>query len=130
MTDDESLEIMMRAIAFATEIKESICVCVVDTGGLLNGFLRMRDAIPGAIDVSIKKARTASLFRMDSESIGKIIHRDGVNYTLSLTNGGLIGFGGGVVIYDDAAKVIGAVGVSGATAEIDNAIALAAAGRQ
>lgn len=130
MSDDKALETMARAIAFAVEIKEAICVCVVDTSGLLNGFIRMRDAISGAIDVSIKKARTASLFRMDSESIGKITHRDGVNYTLAFTNGGLIGFGGGVVIYDESARVIGAVGISGATAEIDNAIAPAAAGRQ
>lgn len=41
----------------------------------------------------------------------------------------MISFGGGVTIKDDSGKVIGAVGISGASVDQDQAIALYAAGR-
>ena len=59
-----------RAQALARELDFAINVAVVDEAGLLRGFLRMDGAVPGAIDVSIKKARTAALFRTDSLTLG------------------------------------------------------------
>lgn len=123
-------EVISRAFNAADNLDATICVSVVDKNGVLCGFRRMVDVIPGAIDVAFKKARTASLFRLDTDEIGKVMRLDGIAYTLEFTNGGLIGFGGGVVIYDNAARVVGAVGVSGATPEIDKQIALKAAGRE
>ncbi|UJH76199.1 heme-binding protein (plasmid) [Burkholderia cenocepacia] len=122
--------IISRAFKAADNLNATICISIVDKNGLLCGFRRMADVIPGAIDVAFKKARTASLFRIDTDEIGKVMRPDNIAYTLEFTNGGLIGFGGGVVIYDNAARVLGAVGVSGATPEIDNQIALKAAGRE
>ncbi|MNX65980.1 hypothetical protein D3C86_970580 [compost metagenome] len=89
----------------------------------------MDDAVPGAIDVSIKKARTAALFRTDSIQIGAAAQPGGPIYSLEATNGGLISFGGGVVLHDGNGNAIGAVGVAGATVDADQAIALTAAGR-
>jgi len=37
-------------------------IAVVDPSGLLVAFLRMDNAYPGSIDISIKKARTCVLF--------------------------------------------------------------------
>ncbi|THX64054.1 hypothetical protein D6D08_08069 [Aureobasidium pullulans] len=37
-------------------------IAVVDPSGLLVAFLRMDNAYPGSIDISIKKARTSVLF--------------------------------------------------------------------
>ena len=54
----------------------------------------MEDAIPGAIDVSLKKARTAALFRKDSADISSRAQPGGPIYTIEATNGGLITFGG------------------------------------
>ncbi|MFJ5483668.1 GlcG/HbpS family heme-binding protein [Pectobacterium actinidiae] len=118
-----------RARSLAREQSFSINVAVVDDSGLLRGFLRQDDAVPGAIDVSIKKARTAALFRTDSLELGAVAQPGGAIYTLEATNGGLISFGGGVVLHDAQGRAIGAVGVAGATVEADQAIALAAAGR-
>lgn len=84
----------------------------------------MEDAIPGAIDVSLKKARTAALFRNDSADIDSRAQPGGPIYTLEATNGGLISFGGGVMIKDQNGKVIGAVGISGASVDQDQAIAM------
>ncbi|RZZ86927.1 GlcG/HbpS family heme-binding protein [Pseudoxanthomonas winnipegensis] len=118
-----------RAQALARELDFAINVAVVDEAGLLRGFLRMDGAVPGAIDVSIKKARTAALFRTDSLTLGAAAQPGGAIYTLEATNGGLISFGGGVVLHDEHGHPIGAVGVAGATVETDQTLALHAAGR-
>lgn len=128
LTEATIQQAIERAQSLAREQGFSICISVVDDAGLLRGFLRMDDAVPGAIDVSIKKARTAALFRTDSGEIGAAAQPGGAIYTLEATNGGLISFGGGIVLHSDS-KVIGAVGVAGATVEADQAIALKAAGR-
>ncbi|CCG38063.1 heme-binding protein [Xanthomonas citri pv. mangiferaeindicae] len=120
--------VIERAQVCAREQHFAINIAVMDEAGLLRGFLRMDDAVPGAIDVSIKKARTAALFRTDSLELGVAAQPGGPIYTLEATNGGLISFGGGVVLRDED-RVIGAVGVAGATVEADQAIALYAAGR-
>lgn len=126
MLDQLSQEIMRRAISLANEQGFAICVSVVDDAGLLQAFVRMDDAIPGAIEVAIKKARTAALFRTDSAEIGVRAQPGGDIYSLEGTNGGLISFGGGIVLRDSRGKVIGGLGISGATVEADQAIALAA----
>ncbi|MDR6676116.1 GlcG/HbpS family heme-binding protein [Pseudomonas oryzihabitans] len=129
LTDVLTQQIIDRAQALAREQGFSICISVVDDAGLLSGFLRMQDAVPGAIDVSLKKARMAALFRTDSGEIGVAAQPGGALYTLEASNGGLVGFGGGVVLHGPAGQVIGALGIAGATLAADQAIALAAAGR-
>jgi len=119
--------IISRARILAKEHGFSVCISIVDASGLQAGFFRMDDAIPGSIDVAIKKARTAALFRINSEVIGVGAQPGGPIYSLEATNGGLISFGGGVVIRDAGGKVIGAIGVSGATVEGDQVIASGAA---
>ncbi|GEC03242.1 hypothetical protein SSP24_08970 [Streptomyces spinoverrucosus] len=102
-------------------------ISVCDRAAHLAGFLRMDGAILGTIDVAHRKARTAALFEADSGALGKVAHPDGPSYMVEHTNGGLINFGGGVVIKDADGVVIGAVGVSGASVEEDEIIARAAA---
>ena len=121
--------VIERGLTIAHEQNFAINIAVVDEAGLLRGFLSMDGAVPGAIDVSIKKARTAALFRTDSLELGAAAQPGGAIYTLEATNGGLISFGGGVVLHDEHGRAIGAVGVAGATVEADQAIALQAAGR-
>lgn len=122
--------IVQRTEEIASRSGHQVCISVVDASGLQAAFLRMDDAIPGAIDIAIKKARTAALFRTDSASIGREARPDGAIYTLEATNGGLISFGGGVVILDEQGRTIGGLGVSGAPVEVDQAIALESVGRQ
>ncbi|MNR14285.1 hypothetical protein D3C85_1307550 [compost metagenome] len=124
-----SQQVIERAQSCARQHGYAVCISIVDAAGLLSGFLRMDDAVPGAIDVSIKKARTAALFRTDSIQIGAAAQPGGPIYSLEATNGGLISFGGGVVLHDGNGNAIGAVGVAGATVDADQAIALTAAGR-
>lgn len=117
---DKAVETAVRESqkrGFATNI------AVVDASGLLVRFHGMEGAVPGAIDVCIKKARTASLFRTDSAKLGEVMQPGKDIYTLEFTNGGMISFGGGVVLTDEKGQCLGAVGVAGATVEADEEIA-------
>lgn len=116
-------QITARAIQQAKQQEFNICVSVVDQAGLLVHFERMDNAVLGAIDVAIKKARTAALFQTNSAELGAIAQPGGAIYTLEATNGGLISFGGGVIIRNEQGNVIGAIGVAGATVDADEVIA-------
>ncbi|MBE4292821.1 heme-binding protein [Vibrio parahaemolyticus] len=122
-----SKQITAIAIQQAKQQEFNICVSVVDQAGLLVHFERMDNALLGAIDVAIKKARTAALFQTNSAELGAIAQPGGAIYTLEATNGGLISFGGGVILRNEQGNVIGAIGVAGATVEADEAIAQLAA---
>jgi uncharacterized protein GlcG (DUF336 family) len=121
----------LTAVKAATEKAEKLGVkmniAVVDAGANLKAFCRMDDAWLGSIDVSIKKARTARFFDMNTGEIGKLSQPGGSLYNIEHSNGGLITFPGGVPIKDPEGKVIGAIGVSGDIVENDHAVATAGA---
>jgi uncharacterized protein GlcG (DUF336 family) len=100
-------------------------IAVVDAGGNLKAFARMDGAWLGSIDISIKKARTARFFDMNTGDIGSLSQPGGPLYQIEVSNGGLITFPGGVPIKNIAGEVIGAIGVSGSTVENDHAVAMA-----
>lgn len=117
------------AVARAEAVKGgfSVAIWVLDAAAYPVAFARLDGANLGPIEVSQKKARTAALFQTDSLQLGQVAQPGGAIYTLENTNGGLISFGGGVVLRDKDGMVIGAIGVAGATVEADEAIAQAAA---
>lgn len=103
-------------------------IAVVDTGGNLKAFVREDGAWLGSIDISIKKARTARFFDMESGEIGKLSQPGGPLYNIEVTNGGLVSFPGGIPLRNSDGVIIGAVGVSGSTVENDRDVADAGAG--
>jgi uncharacterized protein GlcG (DUF336 family) len=115
-------------MAKAEEVGASSNVAVVDSGANLVAFLRMDDAMLGSADVAIRKARTAALFHMTTESLGSFAQPGQPLYGIEATNGGLILFGGGAPITDPSGAVIGGIGVSGSTVEIDTMLAGLGAG--
>lgn len=102
-------------------IKEDIAL--VDAGGNLKAFVRMDGAWLGSIDIAIRKARTARMFDMETAKIGKMSQPGEPLYGIEFSNGGLISFGGGIPLEDQAGTVIGAIGVSGSTVENDVKVA-------
>ena len=98
-------------------------VAVVDAGANLKAFLRMDGAWLGSIDISMKKARTARYFDMETGAIGGLSQPGGPLYGIEHSNGGLISFPGGIPIKNSDGEVIGAIGVSGSTVEDDHAVA-------
>jgi uncharacterized protein GlcG (DUF336 family) len=97
-------------------------IAVVDSAAHLVAFLRMDNAMLGSADVAIRKARTAVLFSMSTEALGELARPGQPLYGIENTNGGLVLFGGGAPI-KDAGAVVGAIGVSGSSVEIDTMLA-------
>jgi uncharacterized protein GlcG (DUF336 family) len=111
----------------ADKMGVSVSIAVLDAAAHLLAFARSEAAALGTIDVSQRKARTAALFQTDSSELGAGVGPGGPAYTFENTNGGLIVFGGGVVLRNKDGAFIGAIGIAGATIEQDQAIAKAAA---
>jgi uncharacterized protein GlcG (DUF336 family) len=115
---------IQKANSKANEMKVPVNIVVLDTAGHLKSFIRMDDAFLGSIDIAMQKARTAMLFRTNSESVGEFIKPQAAAYGLENTNGGLVGFPGGRPILKDR-SIIGYIGVSGGAVPQDLEIAIA-----
>lgn len=111
----------------AGELDTLMNIAVVDAGVNLVAFAHMDEAWLGSIDISIKKAKTARFFNMNTGDIGELSQPGGSLYNIEHSNNGLITFPGGVLIKNAAGDIIGAIGVSGSTVENDHAVASAGA---
>jgi uncharacterized protein GlcG (DUF336 family) len=127
ITDTQAQAAIERAVKKAKELNTKMDIAIVDAGSNLKAFLRMDDAWIGSIDISIKKARTARFFNMNTGEIGKLSQPGGPLYNIEHSNGGLISFPGGVPLKNAKGEIIGAIGVSGSTVEHDHAVAEAGA---
>ena len=96
----------------AAEIDTLMNIAVVDAGGNLKAFGRMDGAWLGSIDISIRKARTARFFDMNTGDLGAASQPGGSLYNIEVSNGGLITFPGGIPLKLNG-EVVGAIGVSG-----------------
>jgi uncharacterized protein GlcG (DUF336 family) len=121
----EAQRVVEAALKKATELGTAMNIAVVDAGSNLKAFSRMDGAWLGSIDISIKKAKTARFFDMNTGEIGKLSQPGGPLYNIEHSNGGLISFPGGVPLRNARGEVIGAVGVSGSTVDNDHAVASA-----
>jgi uncharacterized protein GlcG (DUF336 family) len=114
------------AMKKATEIDTLMNIAVVDAGGNLKAFARMDGAWLGSIDISIRKARTARFFDMNTGDVGALSQPGGPLYNIEVSNGGLITFPGGIPLRLNG-EVVGGIGVSGSRVENDHAVAEAGA---
>jgi uncharacterized protein GlcG (DUF336 family) len=127
ITAEEAQRIVLQAEKKAREIGTKMDIAVVDSGANLKAFLRMDGAWLGSVDISIRKAKTARFFDMNTGEIGKLSQPGGPLFGIEHSNGGLISFPGGVAIKNKQGEIVGAIGVSGSTVENDHAVADAGA---
>ncbi len=111
----------------ATAIDTKMNIAIVDAGANLVAFARMDGAWLGSLDISIKKAKTARYFDMNTGIIGELSQPGGSLYNIEHSNNGLITFPGGIPIKNAQGEIIGAIGVSGSSVENDHAVAEAGA---
>ena len=111
----------------ATSIECKMNIAVVDAGANLVAFARMDGAWLGSLDISIKKAKTARFFDMNTGVIGTLSQPGGSLYNIEHSNGGLITFPGGIPLKNSDGEIVGAIGVSGSSVENDHAVAEAGA---
>jgi uncharacterized protein GlcG (DUF336 family) len=124
---EQASAVVAAAVAKATQIGAKMNIAVVDAGANLKAFARMDGAWLGSIDISIRKARTARFFDMNTGDIGKLSQPGESLFGIEHSNGGLITFPGGVPIRGKDGTVIGGIGVSGSAVENDHAVAEAGA---
>lgn len=97
-------------------------IAIVDTGGNLKYFLRQDDAFLGSVKIAQLKANTSSSFPFSTKQIGEIAKNvPGIAFVP-----GIVTFEGGLPIKTGGGEAIGAIGVSGDTAEHDGVCAQAA----
>lgn len=108
-----------KAVAIDTKMN----IAVVDAGANLVAFARMDGAWLGSLDISIKKAKTARFFDMNTGVVGELSQPGGSLYNIEHSNNGLITFPGGIPIKNSNGEIIGAIGVSGSSVENDHAVA-------
>jgi len=126
LTARQAQAIILAGEARAREIGVPVNLVVLDGGAHLQAFVRMDGAPLGAIDLAIRKARTAVLFDMPSEQLWESCKPGGPAPTLEISNGGLTAFGGGIPLKPGDGELLGAVGVSGGLVPQDLEIATAA----
>lgn len=100
-----------------------VSVAIVDTAGDLVFFERMDDAMSASVVVSQEKARTAARFKRPSKAFEDALV-GGRQAILSLP--GVTPVQGGIPLIIDG-KIVGAVGVNGASSPQDHQCAQAAA---
>jgi len=100
-----------------------VSVAVVDTAGDLVYFERMDNAMSASVVVSQEKARTSARFKRPSKAFEDVL-AGGRQAILGLP--GVTPVEGGIPLIIDG-KIVGAVGVNGATSPQDNQCAQAGA---
>lgn len=119
--------IIETALHVARERKlRPMTVAVLDAGGDLVAFKREDGTGIRRYDIVIGKAYGALVMNRSSRDIGKIADRAPtfIQSVMAATEGRVIPTPGGVLIKDQAGRIIGAVGSSGDDADADEACAI------
>jgi uncharacterized protein GlcG (DUF336 family) len=111
------------AMAVAREKSWTIAVAIVDPGGILVYFERMDATQNGSAAVAMDKARSAALFKRPTKSFQDALAAGGEGLRV-LRLQGAIPVEGGIPLVIDG-KIVGAIGVSGASSAQDGEAAQA-----
>lgn len=113
------------AIAEAEKNHWNVAVAIVDTSGNLVYYEKMDNTQLGSANVAVEKARTAALFKRPSKAFeDAVANAPGGARVLSMR--GVTAIEGGIPLVMDG-KIVGAIGVSGATSAQDAQCAKAGA---
>ena len=111
------------ALVKATDLGAPVSVAVVDAGGHLVTFARMDGAEIAGPTLATDKAFTAVAHRIATAELGPLTVDGGPLQGMQANGGGrYVVFAGGLPCWEGS-RVVGAIGVSGGSAEEDAAIA-------
>lgn len=120
---EQARKALAAAVAEARKQNLPMAVAVVDNAGLLVAFERMDNTQTGSIAVSQDKAASAALYRRTTKVFQDALAAGGAGQRI-LTLRGANAVEGGIPLVVDG-KIIGAIGVSGGSAEQDGVVAKA-----
>ena len=118
LTADAVKSLLASAEATAKQNKWNVAIAITDAAGDLLGFLKLDNASTGSVQIAQGKARTAARFGRPTKVYADRILTDTLTF---LSVDGLVALQGGLPIIVGG-KVIGAVGVSGATSAQDEQV--------
>ena len=125
ITLDLAARMTRAALDHAEGIGALVSAAVVDQGGHLVHFQRMDKAEIAGPTLAVDKAFTSVAHRIETAELGPLTQPGADLWGLQANGGGrYVVFGGGVPCWHDGV-VVGAVGVSGGTAEEDTECARA-----
>ena len=113
------------ALAEAAKNNWRVAVAIVDQGGNLVYYEKMDNTQLGSANVAIDKARSAALFKRPTKAFQDVLTGGGDGLRV-LTLKGVVAVEGGIPLVMDG-KIVGAIGVSGATSAQDAQCAKAGA---
>ncbi len=113
------------ALAEARKNNWLMAVAITDTAGDLVYFEKMNGTQTGSVNVAIGKARSAALYKRPTKVWQDIVAGGGGGLRI-LGLEGAVPIGGGVPLVMDG-KIVGAIGLSGGTADQDDQCAKAGA---
>ena len=122
---EQAKKVLAGAEAEAQKNKWNMVIAVLDSGGHLVMLARMDGTQLGSIEAAKDKAYSAVLYRRPTKVFQDLVGQGGANLRL-LRLSGASPLEGGIPILVDG-KIVGAVGVSGATSEQDAQVAKAGA---
>ena len=118
---DAAKKASAAAVAVARKNNWFMAVAVTDTAGNLVYFERMDNTQNGSINIAIGKARSAALFRRPTKLFQDLLSK-GSEFSYLLGLEGAVMVQGGIPVVQDG-KIVGAIGVSGATGVQDTQVA-------
>jgi uncharacterized protein GlcG (DUF336 family) len=113
------------ALAEAAKNKWTVAVAIVDPGGNLVYYEKMDNTQIGSATVAIDKARSAALFKRPTKALQDTLAAGGEGLRILRVQGAVPVEGGVPLVIDG--KIVGAIGVSGATSAQDAQCAKAGA---
>ena len=122
---DNARKAALPAIAEATKNSWNVAVAIVDPGGNLVYYEKMDNTQIGSATIAIEKARTAALYKRPSKAFQDALATGGESMRV-LKLPGALPIDGGIPLVMDG-KIVGAIGVSGATSAQDAQCAKAGA---
>jgi glc operon protein GlcG len=118
---EEALALIRRGIEQSATKGHKMAFAVVEHSGELVAFARMDDVPYASIRLAQQKARTSARLRMTTATLEERVQG---GRSALLSSDEVIAIGGGVPIVVNG-RIVGALGVSGATAAEDAAVAAA-----
>jgi glc operon protein GlcG len=122
---ENARKVAAPALAEATKNNWSVAVAVVDPGGNLVYYEKMDNTQLGSANVAVDKARSAALFKRPTKAFQDALAAGGDSVRI-LRLQGVVPVEGGIPLVVEG-KIIGAIGVSGATSAQDAQCAKAGA---
>ncbi|KZE34321.1 glc operon protein GlcG [Crenobacter luteus] len=122
LTLDEVNIILNAAREEAESNNWKVSIAMVDDGGHPLGLVRMNDCAPISAYIAMEKARSAALGRRESKNFEDMINNGRTAFLSAPLLSGMLEGGVPVLV---GGQVVGAVGISGLTPDLDARIAKA-----